>query len=284
MTATRSRALGAAAALLLLAATARAQGAPLPDVQVTPDQLTWGPYPAGGEQAFILGNSSQPGPYVVRLRLPAGLKVPPHFHPDGRIVTVLSGTMYFAHGDRFDSTALRPFPAGSVWTETPAVHHYAWAKDGPVVLQISGTGPSGMTLIGPGDTSFARMQERGAMAMGVDQYTSSHVFEDLPDGGRIVLQRDQDDPAGARAIHAHMDSIATLFAAGNFQVPGFVHGEEVPGTAVMAARRARIRYIVSDLPRGAQVRITTTDPQALQAVREFLAYQRSAHHAAGHMH
>jgi len=270
--------------LLAAAGSAVAQTPSLPAVQVTPDQLQWVPYPAGGEQAFLVGNPSQPGAYAVRIRLPAGTRIPPHFHPDGRIVTVLSGTMYFAPGDRFDTTALRAFPVGSVWTETPELHHFAWAKDGPVVLQVSGTGPSGMTLIAQDDTAYVRMQERGAMAMGVDQYTSSHVFEDLPDGGRIELQRDHEDPAGAAAIRAHMDSIATLFAAGNFQVPGFVHGEEVPGTAVMAARRTQIRYIVSDLPRGAQVRITTHDPQALAAIREFLAYQRTMHHAAGHEH
>jgi quercetin dioxygenase-like cupin family protein len=270
--------------LAAAAFAAAAQNPPLPAVQITPDQLTWGPYPAGGEQAFLVGNPSQPGPYAVRIRLPAGVRIPPHFHPDGRIVTVLSGTMYFAPGDRFDSTALHAFPAGSVWTETPELHHFAWAKDGPVVLQITGTGPSGMTLIPQTDTAFTSMQARGQMAMGVDQYTSSHVFEDLPDGGRIVLQRDHEDPAGAAAIRAHMDSIAVHFAAGDFSVPGFVHGETVPGTAVMAARKARIRYAVETLPRGAQVRITTQDAQALAAIHEFLAYQRTMHHAAAHEH
>ena len=279
-----TRTLCGVAALWTAAAAATLAQTPYPAVQLTPDQLTWVPYPAGGEQAFLVGNPSQPGPYAVRLRVPAGLRVPPHFHPDFRIVTVLSGTMYFAPGDRFDSTAMRAFPAGSVWTETPEMHHFAWAKDGPVVLEIRGTGPSGMTLIPQGDTAFVRMQERGQAAMGVDQYTSSHVFEDLPDGGRIVLLRDQPDPAGAAAIRTHMDSIATRFAAGDFSVPGFVDGEEVSGTAVMTARRARIRYTVQALSRGAQLRITTNDAQALQAIHQFLAYQRSAHHAAGHMH
>jgi quercetin dioxygenase-like cupin family protein len=141
----KAHAVGLVTALLLGAssAAARAQLVPSAPVQVTPEQLVWTPYPAGGMQAFLLGNSSQRGTYVVRIRLPAGLKLAPHRHPDGRIVTVLSGTMYFALGASGDSTRLKAFPAGSVWTEPPGAPHYAWAKDGEVVLQIVGTGPSG---------------------------------------------------------------------------------------------------------------------------------------------
>ena len=124
-----------------------AQAPGIPSVQLRPDQLSWVPYPAGGIQAFLVGNPSQAGPYAVRLRFPKGLRIPPHTHPDARVVTVLEGTMYFAFGTRFDSTRVQPFPAGSVWTELPNQPHFAWVRDGEVVLQISGTGPSGMTLV-----------------------------------------------------------------------------------------------------------------------------------------
>ena len=134
----------------------------------------------------------------------------------------------------------------------------------------------------PADSSFAALQARGAQAMGVDQYTSSHIFEDLADGGRIVLQRDSVDAAGTAAIRAHMLDIATRFASGDFTIPGMVHAQEVPGTKVMAERKAVIRYVADTLPRGAQVRITTTDPVAVAAVHEFLAFQRMDHRAAGH--
>ena len=136
----------------------------------------------------------------------------------------------------------------------------------------------------PADARFAGVQDRGAMAMGVDQYTSSHVFQPLPDGGRIVLQRDTLDPAGTAVIRDHMRQIADAFARGDFRQPGFVHAEEVPGTAVMAARRAAITYTADTLPRGAQVRIRTTDPAAVKAVHEFLAYQRADHRADAHSH
>lgn len=129
------------------------------------------------------------------------------------------------------------------------------------------------------DSSFASLQVRGAEAMGVDQYTSSHVFEDLPDGGRIELQTDRDDPAGAARIRDHLRAIARAFAAGDFATPGFVHADEVPGTRVLAERRASVTYAFAPLPRGGEVRITTRDAAALGALREFLAYQRQEHHA-----
>jgi hypothetical protein len=134
----------------------------------------------------------------------------------------------------------------------------------------------------PRDDEYAALQRRGAAAMGVDQYTSAHVFEALPDGGRIVLQRQANDSAGTTAIRAHMSVIAEQFRRGNFAIPGFVHAQGVPGTAVMAAHRGRITYTADTLPRGGQVRITTTDQAALTAIHEFLAFQRREHHAAGH--
>jgi hypothetical protein len=118
--------------------------------------------------------------------------------------------------------------------------------------------------------------------MGVDQYTSSHRFEHLADGGRIVLQRDSADAKGTAAIRAHLRDVARRFAAGDFTLPGVVHGERIPGTEVMAARRATIRYTVESRPRGGAVRIATRDAAALAAVHEFLAYQRRDHRAMHH--
>jgi hypothetical protein len=119
--------------------------------------------------------------------------------------------------------------------------------------------------------------------MGVDQYTSAHVFEDLADGGRVVLDReDGTDSAGIAAIRRHMRDIAAAFRAGDFTKPFQVHAEDVPGTRVLAARRAKITYEALDRPRGAEVRIRTADSAALAAVHAFLEFQRTAHHAPGH--
>jgi len=135
----------------------------------------------------------------------------------------------------------------------------------------------------PADTGFAGVQTRGHVAMGVDQYTSQHVFEDLPDGGRVVLERDAAaDSAGIAAIRTHMREIATRFTGGDFSLPGFVHDREVPGTATMNARRSAIGYRPIDRPRGGELRITSSDPAAIAAIHDFLAFQRMDHHAAGH--
>jgi len=132
-----------------------------------------------------------------------------------------------------------------------------------------------------GDTSYAAMQERGKAAMGVDQYTSAHRFDDAPYGGRIVLQRDAADSAGVRAIREHLGSIARQFSAGKFEVPGFVHASEVPGTTAMRARRRGISYTFEPLPGGGQVVIRSRDAAAIRAVHQFLAFQRREHRAAG---
>jgi len=130
---------------------------------------------------------------------------------------------------------------------------------------------------------FAAMQSRGAHVMGVDQYTSAHVFEDLPDGGRVVLDRDDAvDTAAIATIRAHMRDIATAFRAGDFTKPFQVHAQAVPGTAVMRERRATISYEAIDRPRGGEVRIRSNDSVAVRAIHEFLEFQRQQHHAAGH--
>ena len=135
------------------------------------------------------------------------------------------------------------------------------------------------------DADYAAMQERGQMVMGVDQYTSAHVFEDLPDGGRIVLDRDSTgDSSGVATIRQHMRDIATAFRAGDFNKPFQVHAQVVPGTAVMSAERAAIDYQVIDRPRGGEVRLHTTSPTAVAAIHEFLAFQRTGHRAAAHEH
>ena len=131
------------------------------------------------------------------------------------------------------------------------------------------------------DTSFAALQARGKMAMGVDQYASAHRFNVLPDGGRIALEMKDGDSLAVAQIRAHMKLIEHAFQAGDFSTPEFVHARAMPGTDVMSRNKALIRYTYADLPRGGAVRITTTDPESLAAIREFLTAQRGDHRA-GH--
>ena len=129
------------------------------------------------------------------------------------------------------------------------------------------------------DSAFAAVQSRGKDVMGVDQYTSQHVFESRPDGGRIELQRLEDDSAGVAQIRRHLGEIVEQFRRGEFSAPFAVHAQEVPGTPVMAAKRDRIRYTVRPLPRGGEIVITSRDADAIAAVHEFLAFQRMDHRA-----
>jgi len=120
--------------------------------------------------------------------------------------------------------------------------------------------------------------------MGVNQYTSQHVFEPLPDGGRIVLQRQQEDPLGTETIRAHMRKIASAFASGDFAIPGFVHSTaDVPGADEMKRLRSEIEYLPRDLPRGGEVVIISRNPKAIAAIHDFLAFQRMDHRAGMHM-
>ena len=152
-----------------------------------------------------------------------------------------------------------------------------------LTIALVSCGGMGESARGPSDPAFAAMQARGQAVMGVDQYASAHVFEDLGDGGRIILDADTfADSTGIVAIRQHMRVIASAFRAGDFARPFQVHAQVVPGTSVMAARHARITYDATDRPRGAEVRIRTTDRAAVAAIHEFLAFQRTAHHAAGH--
>lgn len=155
-----------------------------------------------------------------------------------------------------------------------------------IVACASPDGAAGdRTTAAQNDSAFAEVQSRGAGVMGVDQYTSQHVFEDLPDGGRIVLERDDSsDTAAVATIRAHMREIAADFGAGDFTKPFAVHARDVPGTDTMRARRDALQYEVADRPRGAELQIKTSDPAVVAAVHAFLAFQRSDHRAAGHSH
>lgn len=159
----------------------------------------------------------------------------------------------------------------------------------PVLLLASGCGGTAASNAehhpGAAADHHAAVMARGGMTqgMGVDQRTSTHVFDDLADGGRIELQRDVDDPEGVARIRAHMQQIAAAFAAGDFRIPGFVHDRaDVPGTEVMSRLRDRIEYAYADLPRGGEVRIRSSDSEAVRAIHEFLAFQRHDHRAGGH--
>ncbi len=145
----------------------------------------------------------------------------------------------------------------------------------------SGAQSSPAPATAKGDSSFAAMQARGKMAMGVDQSTSTHSFDALPNGGRITLLRNENDSLGIAQIRAHLRLIQHAFQAGDFSTPQFVHMQMMPGTAEMARLRNVILYSYRELPRGGEVVMTTRDSSAIAAIHAFMGAQRSEHHASG---
>lgn len=135
------------AAMMFYASGALAQGEPLKPARVTPDELKWVPGPTGNQQALIAGDPKQSGAYIYRTRFAAKFRNRPHFHPDQRVVTVMSGTLYVGYGERFDESQMKALPAGSIFTEPARQPHFVWAKDGEVVIQVIGNGPSATTVV-----------------------------------------------------------------------------------------------------------------------------------------
>jgi hypothetical protein len=157
-------------------------------------------------------------------------------------------------------------------------------KSGIVVMALLALA-AGPARAQQSDSSYRALQDRGRQAMGVDQYTSAHQFESLANGGRIELQRQEEDSAGVAQIRRHLQEIVLAFRRGDFRTPAMVHAMKVPGTEVMTARKDRIRYEFHELPRGGEVRIVTEDPEAVLAVHEFLAFQRVDHRTGeSHQH
>jgi quercetin dioxygenase-like cupin family protein len=148
------RGLAAATTLCALALPALGGEAPHGAIAVTPSQLTWKPGRVPGiENAALLGSSKAEGPYIERVRFPPNFVIQAHTHPDQRSYTILSGTWYIGYGDKFDETRLQALPAGSFYVEPAGVHHFVATKYEPVVLQLSGMGPTATQFLDKANAS-----------------------------------------------------------------------------------------------------------------------------------
>ena len=121
----------------------------------TPETVPYGPAPAfvppGAQIAVLEGDpTASSGDYTVRLKMPDGYRIAPHWHPLRENVTVLSGTFKVGMGDRFEEKSLAAFPAGSFAYLDPDMHHYAMAS-GEVVVQIHGAAPVEFRYVHPED-------------------------------------------------------------------------------------------------------------------------------------
>jgi hypothetical protein len=110
-----------------------------------PDKIEWKINPNGADNAVVLGDPSKPGLYIVLVRWHAGHMSHPHFHPNDRFITVLSGTWWVGTGTKFDPDATVPMPSGSYVVHYGKQVHYDGAKDGDCVLEVVGEGPATAT-------------------------------------------------------------------------------------------------------------------------------------------
>jgi quercetin dioxygenase-like cupin family protein len=140
--------------ILGVATLAAADSASEHDILASGAAVKWGPappnMPAGAKFAMLAGDPGAKGLITVRIKMPAGYKVPPHYHPTDEHVTVLAGTIGVGMGDKLDMEHGQTLKAGGYAIVHANMHHYAWSKTG-ATIQIHLNGPFGMTYVNPAD-------------------------------------------------------------------------------------------------------------------------------------
>jgi len=114
---------------------------------ILPEEIDWKPFPAfppSARLAIIVGQPSQAGPYTIRVKVPGGVKLMPHKHPEDRVYTVSSGIFYVGVDDQFDTERLHAHPPGAVIILPRNTPHFHWAKSGENITQVAPIGPLGL--------------------------------------------------------------------------------------------------------------------------------------------
>ena len=125
---------------------------------------------------------------------------------------------------------------------------------------------------------FAAVNARGDQGMGFSHEKTTHHFHILTDGGAIEIQANGPTDAGSQdAIRRHLAMSATRFSQGDFSLPMFIHATVPPGVDTMKQLKSRITYEAENTERGAQLRMTTHDAEALAAIHSFLSFQIHDH-------
>ena len=131
---------------------------------ILPEDMVWQPFPAfppSARLAVLVGSPAEAGPYLIRVKVPAGVKLMPHKHPEDRLYTVMSGIFYIGLGEEFDADRMQAYPPGSIIVLPGETWHFHWAKSGEYVTQVSAIGPLGLEYLNPGDDPRG---DRGAPA------------------------------------------------------------------------------------------------------------------------
>jgi uncharacterized RmlC-like cupin family protein len=118
------------------------------------EDIGWEPFPAfppPARLAVVVGRPSESAPYVVRVKVPSGVKLMPHRHHEDRVYTVISGVFHIGLGEQFDEGNLRAYPPGAVIVLPGGTPHFHWAKSGEYVTQVTATGPISLGYLDPKD-------------------------------------------------------------------------------------------------------------------------------------
>ncbi|MFI5998727.1 cupin domain-containing protein [Streptomyces sp. NPDC051362] len=121
---------------------------------VLPQDIDWQPFPGfppTARLAVLVGDASEPSPYVVRVKLPSGEKLMPHRHEEDRVYTVISGVFYIGHGETFDEEKLVAYPPGADIILPGGTPHFHWAKSGEYITQVTAIGPISLHYVDPRD-------------------------------------------------------------------------------------------------------------------------------------
>ena len=129
-----------------------------------------------------------------------------------------------------------------------------------------------------GQHQMDEMNKRGDKHMGFDHLKTTHHFLLANDGGSINVEaNDVKDSESRDQIRRHLRHIALMFGEGNFEVPMLIHEKTPPGSEVMKQLKSEIGYEFIETERGASIKISTTNAQAVKAIHEFLTFQIMEH-------
>jgi quercetin dioxygenase-like cupin family protein len=106
--------------------------------------------PPGSKIAVLQGDPTKEGLFTIRAKMPAGYKIPAHWHPTDENVTVLSGALGIGMGDKLDRTQGRSMAAGNFMSLPAKCHHFAWTTR-PTIIQVHAMGPFEVIYINPAD-------------------------------------------------------------------------------------------------------------------------------------
>jgi hypothetical protein len=121
---------------------------------ILPEDVDWkrfAAFPPSVRLAVVVGQPSAHAPYVIRVRVPGGVKLMPHRHPEDRVYTVISGVFYIGLGEQFDADLLQAYPPGSVIVLPGNTFHFHWARSGEYISQVTAIGPLDLEYLNPQD-------------------------------------------------------------------------------------------------------------------------------------